>query len=52
MFGIFKRHKKEKGEKFQKPYYSFRSVKAGKVIDVAQDGDSKGALIIWEGYGG
>lgn len=49
MFGFFKT-KKENG-KYQKPYYSLRSVKADKVIDLCQDGENQGSLIIWEGYG-
>lgn len=51
MFGLFQRTKNENG-KWKKPYYSFRSLKADKVIDLCQDGDNQGSLIIWDGYGG
>ena len=36
----------------RKPYHAFCSVKAGRVMDLCQDGDksSKGFLIIWDGY--
>lgn len=51
MFGLFKRNKNENG-KFSKPYYSFRNVKSGRVIDLCQEGEHQGTLIIWDGYGG
>lgn len=38
--------------KYKKPYYSIVSKKAEKVIDLAQDGQHQGTLIIWDGYGG
>lgn len=49
---MFNRTKKPNG-RFKKPYYAFRSVKAGRMMDVCQDGDKqhKGFLIIWDGYG-
>lgn len=51
-FDRFRRTKNANG-KFKKPYYSIQSVHAeGKVLDVAQDGDHKGSLILWDGYGG
>ena len=50
MFSFFKRDKQE--NKFTKPYYSFRSVLADRVLDICQDGENQGSLIIWEGYGG
>ena len=50
MFGFFQRQQEE--DKFKKPYYSFRSVKADRVLDLAQDGDNQGSLIIWDGHGG
>ena len=37
MFTFFKRVKDEDG-KYKKPYYSFRNVSSGKVLDIAQDG--------------
>ena len=48
---IFHRQKNENG-KYTKSYYSITSRKAGKVIDVAQDGPHKETLIIWDGYNG
>ena len=36
MFSFFKRQREE--DKYKKPYYSFRSVNAGRVIDLAQEG--------------
>lgn len=51
VFGLFKKQKNPNG-KYTKPYYSFRSVHSGKVLDIAQDGPYKGTTIIWEGYGG
>lgn len=47
---FFRRNQEE--DKYKKPYYSFRSVKAGKVIDLCQEGQNQGTLIIWDGYGG
>ena len=48
----FKRSKNQNG-KFQKPYYAIQSAKAeGKVLDVCQDGQHPGTLVIWEGHGG
>lgn len=49
MFSFFNRTKNENG-KYKKPYYSFRSVKADKVIDLCQEGEHQGSLIIWDGY--
>ena len=51
MFGLFKRTKNENG-RYKKPYYSFRSVSGGRVLDVAQDGEHQGTTILWDGYGG
>lgn len=48
---LFHRTKNANG-KYKKPYYSIVSKKAGKVIDVAQDGPHKGSLILWDGYNG
>ena len=50
MFSFFKRDKQE--NKFKKPYYSFRSVNADRVLDICQEGENQGNLIIWDGYGG
>jgi hypothetical protein len=38
--------------KFKKPFYSIVSKKAGKVLDIAQDGPHQGSLIIWDGWAG
>lgn len=51
VFGFFKKQKNESG-KYSRLYYSFRSVKSGKVLDIAQDGPFKGSAIQWEGYAG
>jgi hypothetical protein len=51
VFGLFHRQKNDNG-KYKKPYYSLVSVKAGKVLDIAQDGEHKGKSIIWDGYAG
>lgn len=48
---IFSRQKNTNG-KYKKPYYSIVSRKAGRVIDLAQDGPHVGSLIIWDGYNG
>jgi hypothetical protein len=48
---LFARTKNPNG-KYKKPYYSIVSKKAGKVLDVAQDGQFQGSLIIWDGYAG
>ena len=47
------RRNKNQNGKFRKPYYSIQSVAAeGKVLDVCQEGEHPGSLIIWEGYAG
>ena len=51
MWDFFKRTDNENG-KYRKPYYSLTSVKAERVLDVAQDGDNQGTTILWDGYGG
>ena len=51
VFGLFKKQKNQNG-KYTKTYYSFRSVHADRVLDVAQDGPFKGTTIIWDGYAG
>jgi hypothetical protein len=48
---LFNRTKNPNG-KYKKPYYSIVSKKAGKVLDVAQDGPCQGSLIIWDGWAG
>lgn len=48
---LFHRNKNENG-KYTRAYYSIVSKKAGKVIDVAQDGPHKGTTILWDGYNG
>ena len=51
-FDKFRRTDNANG-KFRKPYYSVQSVHAeGKVLDVCQEGENPGSLIIWDGYGG
>jgi hypothetical protein len=44
--------RKNKGGKLTKPYYSIVSVKAGRVIDIAQSGNHRGTAIIYDGYNG
>jgi endo-1,4-beta-xylanase len=51
MFGLFNKTKNENG-KYTRQYYSFRSVLADRVLDIAQDGPFKGHGIIWDGYAG
>lgn len=46
MFNFFDKQKNADG-KYQRPFYSFRSVHADKVLDIAQDGPSKGTAIVW-----
>lgn len=43
---------KNPNNRYTKPYYSIVSEKAGRVVDVAQDGPFRGTLIIWDGYNG
>ena len=51
MLGFFKRQKNENG-KYKKPYYSFRNVKSDRVLDLCQEGEHQGSLVIWDGYAG
>ena len=51
MFGLFDKQKNADG-KYQRPFYSFRSVHADKVLDISQGGPHQGKAIIWEGWGG
>lgn len=49
MMDIFNKKKAQPGNLI-KPYYSFRSVHANKVLDIAQEGENKGTATIDKGY--